>query len=297
MNANDTLLWMSVKRAGSWAAYENTLKQLATVSEEYDDEPVDTKWPVYQRFRFNFERLAHVEFNRPDFPNRWRVVPPIIAIISGTAIGILCGARTDQLLARIKRSFSHMRLTSQKESPDRIEILDCEDLNRIARDNGLLIQRDATESLLAALPPVDDREMRTSSEFPFGNDTPVQCFLTSTLEWISCSPDEARKASFGLFRWQLPYERHYFFKSRRQVYRVPVQLGKYLTLRNDRRRVIAFDQASQTLTVPVTCRPPMLVDRALTLRTGLLPDVEQGKLVYRNITATISRTTVALLRQ
>jgi hypothetical protein len=111
------------------------------------------------------------------------------------------------------------------------------------------------------------------------------------------SPDEARKAFFGMFRWKLPYEVHYYLKSRRQAYRVPVQVGKYLALRHDRRRVITVDQSRRTLTVPITCRPPMIVDRALTLRTGLIPGIEQGKLVYHNISATIGRTTAALLRQ
>jgi hypothetical protein len=297
MNANDILLWMSVRRAGSWASYKNTLEEMATPTDEYDQEPIDTELPFYQRLRLNFERLAHAEFNRQDFQSGWRVVPPTIATISETAIGILCGARTDQLLARIQESCSYVRTTPQKECPDRIEILEDGELIRIASDNGLSIQYDATESLLAALPPIDDRIMRVTSELPFGNDAPVHCFLTSSLEWTSCSPDEARKAPFGLFRWQLPYERHYYLKSRRQAYRVPVQVGKYLALRHDRRGVINFDPSGQVLAVPVTCRPPTLIDRALTLRTGLLPDVEQGKLVYRNISAPIASTTAALLRQ
>jgi hypothetical protein len=296
MNANDILLWMSVRRMGSWSSYKNTLEEMATLTDEYDEEPIDSELPFYQRLRLNFERLAHVEFNRQEFPNGWRVVPPTIATIRETTTGILCGARTDQLLARIEESCSCVRVTSQKECPDRI-VLEDRDLIRIASDNGLGIQHDATESLLAALPPIDDRMMRVTSELPFGNDASVHCFLTSSLEWTSSSPNEARKAPFGLFRWQLPYERHYYLKSRRQAYRVPVQVGKYLALRLDRRRVINFDSSRQVLTVPVTCRPPALIDRALTLRTGLLPDVEQGKLVYRNITVSIASTTAALLRQ
>jgi hypothetical protein len=297
MNANDILLWMSAKRSGSWAGYKDTLEEMSTQEGENEDDSIDSDLPIYQRLRFNLERLAHVEFNRHEFRNGWRIVPPTLAITSGKPVGILCGARTEQLVARIQEDVRNIRFTPQTECPDCIEVLTDGDIERIVAGNGVLVQHHATESLLAALPPLDDRQMRNSCELPFGNESPVHQFSTSTFEWTSCSPDEARKTSFGLFRWQLPYEKHYYLKGRVQAYRVPVQVGKYLALRHDRRRVITFDQSSQTLTVPVTCRPPILIDRALTLRTGLIPDIEQGKLVYRNINAPIGRTTTALLRQ
>jgi hypothetical protein len=270
---------------------------MSTHEEENEDDSIDSELPFYQRLRFNLERLAHAEFNRNGFLNGWRIVPPTLAITSGSPVGILCGARTEQLVARIQEEVRDIRFTPQAECPDCIEVLADGDFERIFAGNGMLIQRHVTESLLAAAPRLDDRQMRNLCELPFGNESPVHRFSTSTLAWISSSPDEARKAFFGLFRWKLPYEVHYYLKSRRQAYRVPVQVGKYLALRHDRREVITFDQPGQILTVPVACRPPMLIDRALTLRTGLLPDVEQGKLVYRNISAPIARTAAALLRQ
>ena len=297
MNANDILLWMSAKRSGSWAGYKDTLEEMAAVSEDGDDDTIDFKLPVYQRVRFNLERLAHVEFHRPDCPNGWCVVPPTIAIASDAAIGLLCGARTDQLLADLKQQVPEIRLTSQTECPDRIELFGVADLERFGIDCGFLIQHDATESLLGALPPVDEWQLRTSRELPFGNDASVSRFCASKLEWEPSSPDEAREASFGLFRWPVLYEQHYYLKQHRQAYQLPVQIGKYLILRHERQSVLTFDPSAQTLTVPVACRPPMLIDRALTLRTGLIPEVRQGSLIYQNITRSIAMTTVALLRQ
>ena len=150
MNANDILLWMSAKRTGPWAGYKGTLEEMAAVNEEGGDDAVDSELPIHQRLRFNLERLAHVEFYRPDCPNGWRVVPPTIAITSGAAIGILCGARTDQLLAGVKQQVPEIRLTSQTECPDRLELLGVADIERIAADCGFLIQHDATESVLAS---------------------------------------------------------------------------------------------------------------------------------------------------
>ena len=297
MNSNDILLWMSAKQRGSWAGYTDRLEAMSTDEGENEDDSIESELPFHQRFRFNLERLAHAEFNRNGFLNGWRIVPPTLAITSGSRFGILCGARTEQLVARIQEDFRDTRFIAQTECPDCIEVLVDGDIERIVAGNGVLLQRHATESLLAAIPPLDDRQTRNICELPFGDESPVHCFSTSTLAWMPSSPDEARKAFFGMFRWKLPYEVHYYLKSRRQAYRVPVQVGKYLALRHDRRRVITVDQSRRTLTVPITCRPPMIVDRALTLRTGLIPGIEQGKLVYHNISATIGRTTAALLRQ
>ena len=297
MNPNEVLLWLSAKRAGSWVGYRATLEEMVTLAAEDDDEAEESELPLYQRFRFNFERLAHVEFRRPDFPNAWRVVPPTIAATSEKTIGILCGARTDQLVTRIHQNIRGVRITAQPECPDRIEFLLTEDLDSIAADYGLLIQHDATESLLAALPSIDDWQLRAPFELPFGNDAPVSRFYATRREWAPSSAGEARNAQFGLFRWQLPYERHYYLKHRKRAYRVAVQVGKYIVLHQERQRVLTFDPTRETLTVPVACRPPMLVDRALTLRTGLLPDIQRGALVYQNITRSIAMMVAAILRQ
>src|ERR1035441_7201738 len=95
MDANDVLLWLSARQEGSWAGYRAAIEEMATSVDEDDDETDDRGLAIYQRLRLNLERLAHVEFGRADFSNRWRIVPPTIAATSGRTIGILCGARTE----------------------------------------------------------------------------------------------------------------------------------------------------------------------------------------------------------
>lgn len=296
MNTNEILLWMSAKRMGSWASYKDVLEETMEPDEENAGDLSDSELSLYQRLRLNLERLAHVEFRGQDFPNGWCVVPPTIALTSGERVGILCGARTGPLISSI-RNAGAVRVTAQSECPDRIEILPGCPFDRIAADNGLLIQHDATESLLAAHPPVDEWQLRSSRELPFGKDAPVSRFCISTLGWTTSSPDEARKTPLGLFRWQVMYDRHYYFKQRTKTYRLPVQVGKYLLLSHARRRVLAYEPTTQMLSMPVVCRPPMLIDRALTLRTGLIPEIRQGILIYENITKEIAMTTAAILRQ
>jgi len=197
----------------------------------------------------------------------------------------------------LHQNFAEVLVTPQTECPDRIELEVPENLDPIASEIGLLVQRGATEALLAAVPPIDDWQLRSDRELPFGNDAPVSRFCVDNLEWAHSSPAQARNSSFGLFRWQLPYERHYYLRHRGHTYLVPVQVGKYLVLRHERRNVLTFDEVKQSLVVPVTCRPPMLVDRALTLRAGLLPDIQQGALIYGNVSRSIAAMTAAILRQ
>lgn len=297
MNSNDMLLWFSARQEGSWVGYKAALEEMATPTDDNDDETDERELAIYQRLRLNLERLAHVEFGRADFPNGWRVVPPTIATVSGKTKGILCGARTDELLARIEQNADRVRITTQSECPDCIELLGPDSIERIAAGSGLLVQNNATESILAAIPPIDDWQLRRPCELPFGDDAPVSRFCATKLGWDLTKPGEARKATYGLFRWQLPYERHYYLMHRKEAFRLPVQIGKYFVLRRMHRHVLTFDPNTEILRVPVICRPPMLVDRALTLRTGILPKIEQGALVYQNITKEIALTTAAILRQ
>jgi len=310
MNPNDVLLWFSAKGSGSWGRYRAAVDELQ-MSEDPNGNEEDlnedvrdsSSLPIHHRLRLNLERLGHAEFFRKDFQNGWRVVPPTLACGDNEeeVIGILCGARSDRLLARIKGMAANLRITvtSQAECPDRIAIM-AEDegrLEQLAISTSLHFQPRAARMLLAAVPPVDDRQLRTPAELPFGDDWEVHRFSTDALGWTSTMADDARSASFGLFRFQMAYQPQYYIRLRGRGYKIPVQVGKYLVLRRRRRRVVAYDADNQSLSVPVSCRPPLLVDRALTLCSGLIPRIESRRLVYQNVSKAIAFTTSGLLRQ
>ncbi|MFY9584173.1 MAG: hypothetical protein WAR21_06765 [Candidatus Acidiferrales bacterium] len=309
MNVNDFLLWLSAKGSGTWSRYRGTIDEMVATDEpngegdDIDDVSGIEDLPVHHRIRLNLERLGHVEFFRREFPNGWRVVPPTLSCRTyhNAAVGILCGARTDQLLARIKDATADLRInvTSQLECPDRIEIIASEQqqLKQLTHDCGLYFQPEAARMLLAAIPPVDDWQLRAPAEFPFGDDWEVTRFSAQRLEWIATTPSGARSASFGLFRFQMGYQPQYYLQFRGRAYKISVQVGKYIVLRKARRRVISHDTVHQIFAVPVSCRPPLLVDRALTLCEGLIPGIESARLIYQNVSKPIAQTTAALLRQ
>jgi hypothetical protein len=62
--------------------------------------------------------------------------------------------------------------------------------------------------LLAAIPPVDDPQLRTATELPFGSDWDVSRFSATTLGWTATMAEEARRSSFGLFRFNVRFQPH-----------------------------------------------------------------------------------------
>ena len=310
MNANDLLLWLSAMGSGSWSRYRAAVDDLEPCDDpngenEQADQGSGDTWglPGYLRLRLDLERLGHAEFFRRAFPNGWRVVPPALVCgdMKGRAIGVLCGARTEAMMARLNDAAGELKVETdpQPGCPDgvRIEAPEQTRLKEVARLAGICFQPDGPRMLLAALPPVDDRQLRKPEEMPLGPDWDVSRFSARTLSWSSVTPQEARAVSLGLVRFNVRHQPCYYLCDRGQPFRIPVQVGKYIVLRRMRRCVLSYDAATQTLSMPVSCRPPLLIDRALTLCSGLIPPVENGQLLYRSITRDIWLTACALLRQ
>lgn len=310
-NANDLLLWLSAKKSGTWSRYRTAVDELEIFEElSSDDEdlgedaPDNFGLPIYHRLRLNLERLGHAEFFRKDFKNGWRVVPPTLAYNSnkGKTIGVLCGARTDHMLDKLQEETDfHVCVTPQNECPDRIEILtkglSQKHLEQLAASTNLYLQANTTMMLLASVPPVDDHQYRTPAEMPFGEDWEVHRFAPESLKWLATTPERARTAPFGLHRFRIAYRLQYYISLYGDTYKIPVQVGKYHLLRMKKKLVVSYNAENQIFSLPVICRPPLLVDRALTLCSGLIPSIEGGRLFYGNVSSSVAMKAINLLRQ
>jgi len=309
LNPNDLLLWLSSKKCGTWARYRSAVDELRT-SDQLNDKHEDVKEdildtgsiPIYQRLRLNLERLGHAEFFRKGFKNGWRVVPPILISenIKEQVVGILCGARTEEIITKLKREANNnLLITNQHECPDRIAIYakSINQLEELAISTGINYQAKTTQLLLASMPPVDDWQLRSSAEIPFGKDWEVYQFSVDSLGWSLSDVDKVKSSSFGLFRFMINHQYQYYIKLRGRSFKIPVQVGKYIVLRSKRKNIVIYDDVKQIFLVPISCRPPLLIDRALTLCSGLLPSIESGHLIYSQINHKTALSTVNLLRQ
>jgi hypothetical protein len=193
----------------------------------------------------------------------------------------------------------NLEMTAQPECPDRVQVMACtqSQLQQLADRASLFFQPDAPRMLLAAVPPIDNYQLRKSSELPFGSDWDVSRFSTTTLGWTTSTVAAARQSPFGLFRFSARFQPRYYLKLNGNAFELPVQIGKYIVIRKARRSVLSYCADSKTLCMPVTCRPPLLIDRALTLCSGLIPEFDGGILTYRNIDSEIALATFRLLRQ
>jgi hypothetical protein len=316
MSANSLLLWMSARRHGSWAQFRGAVEELHLGADveaegEGDDAPDQYALPLYQTLRFNLQRVGHAEFFAGAGEGaEWRVTPPALAVSRHASgwLGVLAGARslsiTDRLRSAVAGHNAELRMLALASYPDQILITaDTRDaLAAIADQAGAHWQDDAPAALLASLPPVDDPRVRYQTELPFGSEWRIDRFSPDDLVWRSATLDDARTAPAGLFRFALRHQRHVLFCSRGAAAQIPAQVGKYLVLRQRRRQVLRYDAHKPTLSMPASCRPPFLVERALILCSGSPPSYEGsglrgGSLQYPKIPQGIAALAAALLRQ
>lgn len=312
MSPDSLLLWMSARREGSWQQFRTAVEELHVgdgdpADAEDDDAPDQFALPLYQSLRLNLQRLGHAEFFAGAGDTDWRVTPPSLAITPRTDgwFGVLAGARSSRLLELVKDAATSTQSTvlSLPDCPNQFLFASGaqEDLVTLAERAGLLLQRDAPAALLTCLPPIDDPSVRSPFPMPFGAEWRVDRFSPETFRWHSASRDQALSASSGLFRFSLHHQRYVLFCSRGSAFRVPGPVGKFLVLRRRRMHVIRYDRIGRRLTVPASCRPPFLIERALILCSGSLPSYESagrtGVLAYVEIPESIAAIAMSLLRQ
>jgi hypothetical protein len=315
MSANDLLLWMSARRQGSWQQFRTAVEELHVADSDggsqggmEEDAADQYSFPLYQTLRLNVQRLGHVEFFAGAGGSDWRVAPPSLAVTQHGRgwVGVVAGARSSRLLERLKgvASLTEIETVSAPACPDQLRMVtrDARTLAGIAQRAGLLLQHDAPVAILMSLPPVDDSALRRRAELPFGADWRIEQWSASELGWRAATRDEVLSNPLALFRFSLRHQRYVFLCFRGVAFQVPGEVGKFVVLRRRRRQVLRYDAVERRLSVPASCRPPFLMERALILCSGLLPSYERGTaaagvLHYSDVPEAIARLASALLRQ
>jgi hypothetical protein len=302
---------MSARKEGSWAQFRAAMEQLHVGEENADadskdgDDTDQFAFPIYQIVRLNLQRLGHAEFFGRVGESKWRVTPPTLAISAQQtgSRGVIAGARSKRLLARIGQSAGTARLEviAMPEAPDALRLsADGEPaLVKAAQAAGLLLQRDAPAAILQSLPTIGDSVVRRPSKFPVGSDWRIDRFDAGMLAWAGTTRREAERATSGLFRFSFGHQRMVFWCKKGQSWTVPGPVGKYIAIRKRRRHVMSHDGQANELRVPVQCRPPFLIERGLVACSGLLPglDPKSGLLRYFDVPAAIARLAAGLLQQ
>ena len=319
MSANNLLIWMSARQEGSWPQFRGAVEELHLNTEENDEslgteESGDSQHelPLYQELRLNMQRLGHAEFFAGAGEKDWRVAPPTLAVTAygtnpDTWLGVVTGARSQKLLGRISDAahLCEVDIAGLVAGPDRIRVIagQLSSLSEFAEHVDMRFQNEAPTSILLNLPPVDDPAVRRAAVLPFGTDWKIEGWSANDLSWKTATTADPTSSPLGLFRYSMGYRRHILLCSRGVASEVSMQVGKYVMLKGRRRhRIIRYDSAARRLSFIASCRPPLLVERALVLCSGSLAEYERGSAThgsvhYTEIPERVAFLTAALLRQ
>jgi hypothetical protein len=311
LKANDLLFWLSARRKGSWRVFRDAVERIDAAEADSGTNAMalraDGKFPLYQRLRLQLERLGHVEFFARTCEKRWRVAPPILA---AHAVGdgnraVLCGARSPELCQRVVRAAGSL-CHETCDFPDVPQVIRISASHRaalasVATNAGICFQHDAPFAILSCLPPCDPPSGgQSQSEYPSGKDWTVKEFDAAALQWQPTDRRSAQTAQTGLFRFCISFQPPlYFLRWAGASYKVPRAVGVYVLLQRTRRRVVRYDCAARALSLPGTCQPPRLLERALVLCSGFPPsfDPATSRVTYSDVPPDIARLAADLLRQ
>ena len=311
MRLDHLLLWLSAKGNGSWAQYRGAVEVLLSdqtnESRDSNEEKAGSGvnhsvLPVHQQICLELQRLGHVEFSwNEQGQGSWRVVPPTIALLPNRRDkGILCGARSPELPARLdaledikvertERAWMPQRMTVQGKPAA---------VARAATQTGCLVQENAANAILSAVPSVREQAAWWRTGIPETSGWTVQRFSSTKLQWVDASANDAKTIRNGFFRFVMKHQRFYCLRRDGRSYKVPVQVGKY-AVRRRKRGLLAYDSASGLFSVPPIFRPPLLIERALVLCSGFLPEFDSTsrRVTYAGVPTDVARLAAQLLRQ
>jgi hypothetical protein len=293
---NELLTWMSAQQAGSLLGFRGRVAELyPTVGRS------GHAMPSYRLAAWTLSKLGHAEFENAASGAGWRVAPPVFAAgdIFELPRAVLCGARTSKLLQGLADRGGTCRIkhSSVASTPDLIEI-EAESFNSlvaIADDVGVPVQWNASLALLSACTYVKGTVLQECS-IPVGAGWTVSRFSKSGLCWVSASLAEPKSVRNGFFRFRGDYGTNYVLKENGDAFSCHPTIGKYRILAR-RNRPLRYSAAAQELTVAASCRPPEVIERALVVASGRLPNFQDKALVYKQVSRTTAETVANLLGQ
>jgi hypothetical protein len=302
MSLDNLLLWLSAKGTGSWPQFRAAVEELHLQRQEAPEENdrLGSDLPVYHEASLSLQRLGHVEFIISPTGPTWRIVPPSVAFLPGESVrGLLCGARSVALIDHLQ-SVADVEILPVEGMPKRVILRGAteEAILSCTNELGLNVQEAAPITILCAIPGTRDPSTWYATSIPETPGWTVHRFSPEHLHWAAVSQIEALRARTGFFRFSMKYQRFYYLCWHGRSYKIPVQIGKYAIMRH-RRNVLAYDKAHRILSVPPICRPPLLIERALTLCSGLLPRFNPAttRVEYVDVPPEVAQLSAQLLDQ
>lgn len=294
---NELLTWMSARGSGSTRSFRARVAEIEGATPHARQATAPARLAAW-----TLSKLGHAEFAGSASVAGWRIAPPVLAAadIDGPPRAVLCGARSTELLSALLDAAGaapRLNTSPQPGAPDLIE-LRAESANmlaRIAEQVGIPVQWNASLAILAACLLISSIALEERA-IPVGAGWTVSRFSKSGLAWVPSSGAAAHSLPAGLFRFRGEYGAAYILKQGAKAWSCSPAVGKFriLTRRN---RPLNYSAATRELTVAAACRPPELVERALTIASGHLPVFRDNALVYSDVGRTTAEAAATILGQ
>lgn len=325
MLADDLLLWMSAQQKGSWSQFRNSVNRLQDKAEEFEDNEeaspdtqefdASMKLPIYRILQLNLSMLGHAEFYYEDNRYLWRIVPPLLAATESKELirVALCGARWPGFIEDITKYASHLtdiiiERFPQSNAPEALLLTfkNWQGVIKFAELSNFSIQKHTPMALLSSVPRLIYPSSLRAKSLPYGLGWSVEHFHTGKLKWIRVSTNGKDYPLQGLKKFSAQYAPIQYFVTRRTgrkrkviSHEVSPRIGKYLALKSKKKSVIKYDREKESVILPAICRPPILIERALVLCSGLLPLLDRNhyNLTYTGVPLEVARTIGKLLEQ
>lgn len=303
------LSWASERGNGSLASFRRAYDWLA--GQHAADSQQHWTWALQ-----SLQALGHLEVSWTR--RRWEAAPPTIATMpNGGGYAFLCGGRPAWLLRRIDGleadpDLGHLAQSVLLEQPipqrggPALRLLTLEsaqDIRTLCTALGLRYAANAGDQVASVLPPlsaalkVGRRDELPGGVFPtrMSDSRPGTSLFSEVVEDLTPPPG-------GYCTRLYDVARYFYVHTSGDVFEASRGEVIYAELRRQDRHVLRWSRRDGgALLVPARMRLPDLYERAVVLRTGLLPHVgplpgqSNGRaaalwLTYRNVDLALART-------
>jgi hypothetical protein len=236
----------------------------------------------------SLQALGHVEVDWPT--RRWSAAPPVVTTLTdGGGFALLCGARPGALLRRLdgllRDPDERLRdlaanvvfdLPVPQHGGPALRLLqapDTHDAQELCALLGIEFVDRAADRLLRVLPRLNELLMPGVRRDLPGGVAPARMTGPPPRLFVDLDHDTGEPGAYEVRLYDAP--RYFYRHSPARVYEGERGAVVYAELRRTDRQVLRYDPSSQTLLVSPWLRLPSLYERAATLRSGLLPHLEE----------------------
>lgn len=246
----------------------------------------------------DFVALGHLEVAGP---SSWGIAPPVLAGLppeESEPAAVLCGARTAELLRRLSEACaSEGALMERNEVADRPALIrvaapGASALASVADAAGIPLQRDAGFTLLACTPTIGEWP-RKPCPMVSGRVGTVRRFSRSKIQWVASTLEEAEALPHGFFHIERDKDWVDIIKAGQAECAYIDRRAGCLAI-CAKRKLVSYDAASWTLSMPRALFPPVLVARALSLCTGALPQIGDQSISFAGVSTRMMRLALAI---